>query len=211
MSRKIKVYGQLAEYIGHKELDVNCDVVKNPASAVRFLLSNFVGVEKHISNNNYEVKVGDYSITKDEFLFPVGDADIHFIPVIEGAGGGVGRILAGVALIGLAFATGGASIGAGGLLKGGITFKASALGGAFVSKALVYGGGLLALSGASQLLSPIPEQPDFQSAEDPRISFNFSGIQNVTRAGTPINLVFGELFVGSIVISAQIDTEQVQA
>ena len=110
-------------------------------------------------------------------------------------------------MIGLAFATGGASLS----LSTGLTFKAGALGGVFVSKALVYGGGLLALSGAAQMLAPQPQTPDFQSSEDPRISFNFSGIQNVTRAGTPIPLVYGEIFTGSVVISAQVDTEQVQA
>ena len=125
---------------------------------------------------------------------------------IKGSGG-VGRVIAGVALIGLAFATGGASF----TLAKGLTFSAGKLGGVFVSKALVYGGGLLALSGASQMLAPQPQVPDFQSPDDPRISFNFSGIQNVTRAGTPIPLVYGEIFVGSIVISAQVDTEQVQA
>lgn len=210
MFRKIKLYGKLAEYVGYKELDVASSVVKTPANAVRFLISNFKNIEKHIRENNYQIKTGNTFITEEEVLFPVGNDDIHIIPVIQGSGG-VGRVLGGIALIGLAFATGGASIGAGGLLKGGITFKASALGGAFVSKALVYGGGLLALSGASQMLAPQPQTPDFQSSEDPRISFNFSGIQNVTRAGTPIPLVFGEIFTGSVVISAQVDTEQVQA
>ena len=211
MLRKIKLYGKLAEFIGHKELDVATSVVKTPASAVRFLLSNFQNIEKHIIQNNYQIKIGNNLITEGEVLFPIGNEDIHIIPVIQGSGGGVGRILGGIALIGLAFASGGASLGAGGLLKGGITFKASALGGAFVSKALVYGGGLLALSGASSLLTPQPPTPNFQSGEDPRISFNFSGIQNVTRAGTSIPLVYGEIFTGSVVISAQIDTEQVQA
>lgn len=207
MFRKIKLYGQLADYIGHKELDVESSVVKTPANAVRFLISNFKNVEQHIRQNNYQIKIGNNFITEEEVLFPVGNENIHIIPVIQGSGGGLGRVLGGIALIGLAFATGGASFS----LSSGLTFKAGALGGVFVSKALVYGGGLLALSGAAQMLAPQPQTPDFQSSEDPRISFNFSGIQNVTRAGTPIPLVYGEIFTGSVVISAQVDTEQVQA
>ena len=207
MFRKIILYGKLADFIGHKELDVNKNTVKTPANAVRFLISNFKGVERHIIENNYTVKVGDNEISQEQMLFPMGKSNIHFIPVIQGSGGGVGRVLGGIALVGLAFATGGASLS----LTTGLTFKAGALGGVFVSKALVYGGGLLALSGASQMLAPQPQTPDFQSTEDPRISFNFSGIQNVTRAGTPIPLVYGEIFTGSIVISAQVDTEQIQA
>ena len=206
MLRKVKLYGQLAEFVGHKEFDVCSSVVKTPANAVRFLVSNFNGIEKHISENQYQVKVGDYSIDENEFLFPSGISDIHFIPVISGSGGGLGRVIAGVAMIGFAFATGGVSLGAGGLTFGTGTIAGVGSYGVMVSKALVFGGGLLALSGAAQMLAPQPMDPDFASSEDPRISFNFSGIQNVTRAGTPIPIIYGEIFAGSVVISAQIDT-----
>ena len=55
MFRKIKLYGNLAEYTGHKEFEVNSNAVKTPLQAVRFLTSNFKGVEQHISQNNYQV------------------------------------------------------------------------------------------------------------------------------------------------------------
>ena len=202
MFRKIKLYGELAEFVGCKEFDVATSVVKTPANAVRFLTSNFKGLEQHIIKHDYQVKVGDYIIDEQEFMFPSGESDIHFIPVIQGAGG-AGRIIGGIAMIGIGIATGGVGFG---------LFSATGWAGAgFVTKALVYGGGLLALSGASQMLAPQPPEPDYSNGQDPRISFNFSGIQNVTRAGTPIPLVYGEIFVGSVVISAQIDTEQVTA
>ena len=41
-------------------------------------------------------------------------------------------------------------------------------------------------------VSSIEKSQDFSSPEDPRLSFNFSGTQNTSRAGTPINIVFGE-------------------
>tara|TARA_Y100000401_G_scaffold109798_1_gene106361 strand:- start:1829 stop:2437 length:609 start_codon:yes stop_codon:yes gene_type:complete len=201
MFRKIKLYGKLAEYTGHKEFEVNSNAVKTPLQAVRFLTSNFKGVEQHISQNNYQVKIGDNFITETELNFPLGLSNIHIIPVIEGSGG-VGRIIGGIALIGLGIASGGVGFS--------LFTKAGWAGAVFKTKALIYGGGLLALSGASQLLAPQPQTPDFQSSQDPRISFNFSGIQNVTRAGTPIPICYGEIFVGSVVISAQVDTEQVQ-
>jgi len=201
MFRKIKLYGNLAEYTGHKEFEVNSNAVKTPLQAVRFLTSNFKGVEQHISQNNYQVKIGDNFITETELNFPLGLSNIHIIPVIEGSGG-VGRIIGGIALIGLGIASGGVGFS--------LFTKAGWAGAVFKTKALIYGGGLLALSGASQLLAPQPQTPDFQSSQDPRISFNFSGIQNVTRAGTPIPICYGEIFVGSVVISAQVDTEQVQ-
>jgi len=69
----------------------------------------------------------------------------------------------------------------------------------------------LALSGVSDMLIPKQKTPDFSSEQDPRISFKFSGIQNTSRAGTPVPIVYGEIFTGSVVISAGVDTEQVRA
>jgi len=61
------------------------------------------------------------------------------------------------------------------------------------------------------MLTPLPKKPDFSSEEDPRLSFSFNGLQNTSRAGTPVPIVYGEIFTGSVVISASVDTEQVQA
>ena len=36
MLRKIKLYGQLAEVVGHKDFDVDGAIVQTPAHAVRF-------------------------------------------------------------------------------------------------------------------------------------------------------------------------------
>ncbi len=44
---------------------------------------------------------------------------------------------------------------------------------------------------------------------DPQASYSFSGTQNTSRQGVPIPLVYGEMIVGSIVISAGVDTVQV--
>ena len=203
MLRKIKLYGELAEFVGHKEFEVKADTL---AHAVSFLINNFQGIERFMSPKYYQVKVGDYSINEEEFAHPIGKEDIHFIPVISGAGRGFGKILLGAAMIGLAFATGGASFGAEGL-----TFKASSLGGAFVAKAVTGVGAVLVLSGVSDMLFPLPDVPKFESTEDPRLSFSFGGTQQTGRAGTPVPLVYGEIFTGSVVISGGVDTEQVQA
>ena len=42
MLRKVKLYGQLAEFIGHKEFEVK---VSNVSQAVSFLIHNFPNVE----------------------------------------------------------------------------------------------------------------------------------------------------------------------
>ena len=93
MLRKIKLHGKLAEFVGHKEFEAEVSSVGN---AVSFLLNNFPQLERHMSPNYYQVKVGDYDIDETEVHHPVGREDIHFVPVIAGAGrGGTGPQLRG--------------------------------------------------------------------------------------------------------------------
>ena len=77
-----------------------------------------------------------------------------------------------------------------------------------MTKAAVYLGGYLVLSGVSEMLFPLPKPTERE--DDPRVSFNFAGTQNTTRAGTPIPIVYGEIFTGSVLISGAIDTVQVE-
>jgi predicted phage tail protein len=73
-------------------------------------------------------------------------------------------------------------------------------------------GASLVLGGVAQLLTPTPKIPTGSNSEqDPRKSYSFSGIQNTSRQGLPVPIVYGETIVGSVVISAGIDTEQVTA
>ena len=101
MLRKVKMYGELAEFVGYKELKA---VVKNPAEAIRFLVTNFPKLEAYMSNKYYQVLVGKEDLEKEDLHNPIGQEDIHIVPVITGAGGGAGRrILIGAALIGASF------------------------------------------------------------------------------------------------------------
>ena len=210
MLRKIKLYGQLAEFVGHKEFEVK---VNNLSQAVSFLVNNFPEVEAHMNPKYYQVKVGDYDIGEDEISYPIGKQDIHFIPVISGAGRGIGKILLGAALIGISFGfpftlPGGPSLSFASL-QGGNGIAGAMIGAGALSKAAFYVGASLVLQGVSELLFPLPKLEN--SEEDPQLSFNFSGIQNTSRAGTPVPIIYGEIFTGSVVISAAIDTNQVEA
>ena len=208
MLRKIKLYGKLAEFVGHKEFEAEVSSVGN---AVSFLLNNFPQLEPHMSPNYYQVKVGDYDIDESEIHHPIGQQDIHFVPVIAGAGrGGLGKLLLGAALIGAAFFMPlGAQQGALTLMQG---IKAGSLAKVgLLTKTMLYVGASLALQGVSELLFPLPKDNGFDSEQDPKLSFSFSGLQNTSRAGTPIPIVYGEIMTGSVVISAAIDTNQVEA
>tara|TARA_R100000231_G_scaffold23670_2_gene22195 strand:+ start:1010 stop:1615 length:606 start_codon:yes stop_codon:yes gene_type:complete len=200
MLRKIKLYGKLAEFVGHKEFKVK---VENVGKAVSFLIHNFPELESYMSPKYYQVKVGSYQIDENEIHNPIGNEDIHFIPVISGAGKGFGKVLLGAALIGVGFLAPGAQFGGFGFAaKTAGTFSLGAVAGNV--------GIALALSGVSEMLFPLPQPGQFESTEDPRLSFSFSGIQNTSRAGTPVPIVYGEIFTGSVVISAGIDTNQVE-
>ena len=204
MLRKLKLYGELAEFVGHKEFEIEASTIPK---AISFLVNNFPQIEPYMNPQYYQVKVGNYAVDKEEVYYPIGEQeDIHIVPVIAGAGRGIGKVLLGAALIATAF-----FVPQGLALKKGIATgfgfaKAGAL-----AKGLVYVGASLMLQGVSELLFPLPKPREFNSEEDPRISFNFGGTQNTGRAGTPVPVVYGEIVTGSVVISGAIDTEQVQS
>jgi len=195
MLRKVKLYGELADFVGYKELDA---VINSTADAMRFLVSNFPKLESHMADRYYKVLVDDYDIDETELHNPIGQSDISIVPVISGAGG-ARKLLLGAVLIGV------------GVLSGGATFVGGSFTGVgFLGGVTAIAGNVgigLVLQGVSDLLYSKPK--DVVNEEDPRISFSFSGVQNTSRAGTSHPIVYGEIVTGSVVISAGIDTNQV--
>ena len=207
MLRKLKLYGELAEFVGHKEFEIQVDSL---AKAVSFLVNNFPQIEKYMNPQYYQVKVGNYAVDKDEIHHPIGQEDIHIVPVISGAGRGFGKVLLGAALIAGAFAFSPLTLGsftAKGVAAGAVPFAKVG----FLAKASLYVGTSLVLSGVTDMLFPLPKPKEFKSEQDPQLSFSFSGTQNTSRAGTPVPIVYGEIVTGSVVISGANDTQQVQA
>ena len=205
MLKKVRLYGDLADFVGHKELDA---VINTSADAVRFLITNFSGLEAHMNDRHYKIISNKYEVSEEHLHSPIGKKGISIVPVISGAGGGTGKFLLGAVLIGTAFMTGG--------VTGAAFFKGAGVAGSFaeatyLTKAAITIGGALALQGVSEMLFPLPKPKDFTNEEDPRISFSFSGVQNTSRAGTSIPLCYGEIVTGSVVISAGIDTNQIVA
>jgi predicted phage tail protein len=190
MLRKIRVYGRLAKFIGRRVLEAD---VASAAEAVRFMVANWPELEKHMADQHYRVSVGGYDLSADELHDPAGQQEIKIVPVVAGAGA-VGRIIAGVALIAAALVIGQPWLGA-------------------TAYSLIIGAGAsLALGGVAQLLTPVPTMgTGSNSDKDPRKSYSFSGVQNTSRQGTPVPIVYGETIVGSVVISAGIDTVRVTA
>ena len=200
MLKTIKLYGDLREITGHSELDAH---VNSVGDSIRFLLMNWPQLEAHMNTQHYQVLTDGIDIGEEEIHYPVAE-EIKIVPVLSGAGGNTGRILLGAALIGLAFTTGGASLAG---LKAGTAFQGAAW---WASGATMVGASLV-LQGVTNILFPLPKPEYFENDQDPRISFEFGGTPNTSRAGTTHPIVYGEIFTGSTVISMNVTTDQVEA
>ncbi len=203
MLRKIKLYGELAKFLGEKTLEAE---VNNAAQAIRFLVVNFPNLEKHMADRYYRVLVDKWELDEKELHYPSGASDIKIVPVVGGAGGNTGQILLGAALIGVSFMFPGAGLfgKAGAELTGGIVTGTMAKIGTITSVI----GASLVLNGIATMLAPVETIPE--ENQDPRRSFNFSGIQNTTRAGVAVPVIYGRTMTGSVVVSANITNEQVE-
>ena len=208
MLSKVKVYGRLARFLGQRTFEAE---INSPVDAIRFLTANFPALQSHMIEQNYCVKVGDYEINDKELDIPVGQQEIKIVPVAIGARRGIGRFLLGAVLVGAVIVTGGAAgvaFGAGGGLGFGVAAGTTATLGTTLLAAAGNIGIYLALSGAAEMISPTPKPPGISDDPQQR-NFSFNGVQNTGRAGVAIPVVYGEIFTGSLVVSAGIDTEDI--
>jgi predicted phage tail protein len=224
MEKEIRLYGPLAKFVGQRKFLAE---ISSAGEAIRMLLANFPGLERHMADQYYKVIVDSHESDLDEIHYPASQT-IKIVPVLGGAGGGTGKILAGVALVAFAIIAGPA---AGGFLGLGASAFGTAATATTAFSGFILGAGAaavigsvgvaLVLGGVSQLLSPTPQLgqigPASQSRNtttegteiDPQESYSFSGIQNTSRQGTPVPVVYGETIVGSVVISAGIDVDTI--
>lgn len=214
MLREIRLYGALAKFIGKRVLHAD---VKTAAEAVRFLVANWPDVEQHMAERHYRITLTDYDVALQNLHDPVGRQTIKITPVVVGAGGNsTTSILIGAALIAVSFLLPGAgafgTTSLSGISAAGSTGAGVVAGSAFgtgLGTALSLVGANLVLGGIASLIAPVAKADD--EASDPRKSFSFSGIQNTSRQGLAVPIIYGETIVGSIIASASIDIVQVVA
>jgi len=186
--RTIKVYGNLRKFLGRSTFKA---AVNSPQQAYSFLKANFVGLEKHMNNQLYQIKMGGRVITQD-FISSTGQGDIQIIPVAVGSDfffdfveDAFNFVADNFVPIVTTFLTGG--------LNQVVTF--------------------VALTLVSDLLTPDQPTNNVSSVgdTDPSIrgSYNFTGIQNVSSSGVPVPIIYGLVFSGSIIISSGTDSTQV--
>jgi|TARA_R100000479_G_scaffold36568_2_gene16176 predicted phage tail protein len=211
----VKVYGALRKRLGQCRFEFEAET---PAQAIRALCVNFPGLDKWLIDSEkdgvgYRVTIGKEHVAKDlgPLMMPWSEREVFSItPVIAGAGRGFGSILLGVALIGVAIASSGAGLFAGGSLGFGSTAAAGAgtLGGSLAVAAGNIGIGLVFM-GIAQSISPQPEVPDFDESAQLE-SFTFSNVVNTSKQGLPVPIVYGRVFAGSAIISSGTDVDEVR-
>jgi predicted phage tail protein len=192
--KTIHLYGRLASEFGPR-FDLE---VRSIAEAVRALEVNFPGrFFKAIREGAYhlahgkDVESGD-SLDESMLTFRFGRGDFHLTPVVQGAGSGdskaIATIVIGVAIIGATIISGGTALAP--LLASG--------------DALLLGASLV-LSGVSILLTPTPQVPDIAETQNDENGFFYGAPVNVIEQGGPVRVVYGQMRVGSILISGGID------
>ena len=196
--KTIKVYGKLRQFLGKSYFKA---AVKSPQQALSFLMANFEGLQKHMNDQVYRIKMGGTEIPED-YLSMSGQGDIQIIPI---AHGGIFGFLAG-----LLFTAGGASTAVSAALSG---FLGSTVAG-LITTGLTTIGTSMIIGGITELISPqnTPQNASSVSDIDPRMrgSYSFSGIQNVSSSGVPVPILYGLVFSGSIIISSGTDTAQIR-
>jgi predicted phage tail protein len=211
----VKVYGALRKFLGGRcRFEFEADT---PAQALKALCVNFPGLEKWLMDRetegmNFRVSLGREKITNDygdPLVLPWSAREVFSItPVIVGAGRGFGTILAGIGLIALAVVLGPAGAGFLGLGAGFFSGATAAS----LSVAIGGIGASLVIGGVAQMISPQPKMGGLTSGrESARLeSFSFSGIVNTSKQGLPVPVAYGRVFVGSAVISAGLDVDQLK-
>lgn len=214
MIRDVYLHGAVGRRYGrHFRLDV-----ASPGEAVRALITLRPGLRQNLRVGYWRVVVGAphvaNSIELEHLNMRMGNQPLHLVPATSASGGGLGKVAAGVALVGATVLTAGLAAPAGvGIF--------AALGAPIISGiGITYGtvallGASMALGGLSTLLTSTPAvQQANQStnlAQRPadRPSFLFNGVTNISQQGVPVPLVFGKHLVGSVVVFAGLNAEDI--
>lgn len=187
--KKIRVYGRLRKFLGQAEFEAD---VASPLEALSFLNCNFKGVEEHMAQQPYTIMCGDVAISEDLINLQT-DADIKIIPLVHGN-----------------FFTLALGFGLKLFAKKVVLPKLLTTIISTVATQMIF-------SGVNQILTPQRRNNNSAASDmdrtDPSAyaaSYSFTGLTNVSQAGVPVNLVFGEILVGSITVSNGVDTVQVE-
>lgn len=201
--RTIHLHGRLGKKYGK----THQLAVSTPAEAIRAINANYPGFADEIlelGRKGYAYRVlhgkrTNIGLSSPEELHDPASGDIRIIPEVMGAKkGGLGQLILGIAMIATVYFTGGTTAG----------MWATKIAGTTIGQIVMNVGLSLALGGVVQMLSPTAKAS--QADEDKsNPSYIFDGAVNTMAQGHPVPIGYGEMIVGSAVISAGIDVDQV--
>ncbi|MEQ6351830.1 tail assembly protein [Ralstonia pseudosolanacearum] len=189
--RTVRLYGRLGARFGR----VFRLAVGSPAEAVRALCAQVEGFRRELATSHergirYACFIGRRNIGESELELPPGADDIRIAPVLAGAKqSGLFQTILGAAILAVAY------FNPGGFLTGPMVTAAYGMGAS------------MALGGVVQMLSPQQAGLSARDSPDNGASYNFNGPVNTSAQGNPVPLLYGEMVVGSAVISAGIYAE----
>ncbi|MCO5412841.1 tail assembly protein [Ralstonia mojiangensis] len=187
--RIVRLYGKLGTRFGRRfEL-----AVASPAEAIQALCVLLKGFRRELLESKdkgiaYAVFAGKRNLTKDELELPPGRGEIRIAPILVGSKrGGILQTIIGAVLV---------VVGA----------VVSYFGGGLGAPLMKFGA-MMMLGGVIQMLSPQPSGLSARDSPENGASYNFNGPVNTSAQGNPVPLLYGELEVGSAVISGGIFAE----
>ena len=152
--------------------------------AIRSLVMQIDGLKYHLRKSFYRVRVNNKTVTHNEYISVLDVSDgsvINISPKVEGSGK-FGSFIAGAVLTGIGLITGFTP-----LTQMGIGFM---------------------IGGVAQMLTKQPKfNQDYKGIEDSKSSY-FTNLQNIVGQGKQIQRVYGEIRVGSVVVSESVSSHR---
>jgi predicted phage tail protein len=190
--REVRLYGHLGQRFGR----VHKLAVESAAEAVRALCCVLDGFERYLLNTSspgYRVWAGRANLGADDLALPIGTRDvIRIVPVVEGAKRqGLGQTIIGAVLV----------------VAG---MYITAQGGGPIGAAITNAGWAMVVGGVIQMISP-QRGADGTEQDKNGHSYSFNGPVNVDAEGGCVPVLYGEMIVGSVVISGGIRTSDIAA
>lgn len=173
----------------------------------------FINCARKINQEEFVFISKNRCVKSEELPFPISSEEIVLCPLIFGAGSKGLQIGIAVAMVALAFATGGVSISTFSASSGYLSGAAAASSTITVITTTTFGQLLLGIAGSLMLsaLQPPPNfaQPDATASPDSGARRNndvFEGLTNTTSQQYPVALNYGEVRTGGQLISGFIKT-----
>lgn len=183
----IRLYGRLGALFGR----VHRMAVSSAAEAVCALGSQLPGFERYLTEAKdngfgFAVFYGKDNLKEDDLNLPAFGEDIRIAPILFGSkNGGWFQIIVGAVLVVVGFAFAG--------VTGGASLALSKIGLSMV------------IGGVMQLLAPAPPGMSSRDRPDNQPSYAFNGPVNTQAQGNCVSVTYGEMIVGSAVLSAGIN------